>query len=81
MMQQGEVFKLASRRGGRERAEIEALAEPLGPRLGEMVVFAAATGMRPGEWVALEWRDIYRDGRVAYVRRSFSKGRLRCTKT
>jgi len=46
-----------------------------------MVVFAAATGMRPGEWVALEWRDIDRDGRVAYVRRSFSKGRIRCTKT
>ncbi len=32
--------------------------------------------MRPGEWVALEHRDIDRDGRVAYVRRSFSKGRL-----
>jgi len=49
--------------------------------LGPMVLFAAATGMRPGEWVALEHRDIDRDGQVAYVRRSFSKGRLRCTKT
>ena len=62
-------------------AELDALAERLGPRLGPMVIFAAATGMRPGEWVALEWRDVDRDGRVAYVRRSFSKGRLRCTKT
>ena len=46
-----------------------------------MVIFAAATGMRPGEWVALEHRDIDRRARVAYVRRSFSKGRLTCTKT
>src|SRR5262249_2007878 len=34
-----------------------------------------------GEWVAVEWRDVEREERVAYVRRSFSKGRLRCTKT
>jgi integrase len=46
-----------------------------------MVLFAAATGMRPGEWVALEHRDIDRDARVAYVRRAFTKGRLKCTKT
>ncbi len=62
-------------------ADLDAVAERLGPQLGPMVLFAAATGMRPGEWVALERRDIDRDGRVAYVRRSFSKGRLRCTKT
>ena len=37
--------------------------------------------MRPGEWVALEQRDIDRDARVAYISRCFSKGRLRCTKT
>jgi integrase len=60
-------------------AELDAVAERLGPRLGPMIVFAAATGMRPGEWVALERRDIDRPGRVAYVRRSFTKGRLRCT--
>src|SRR5437667_347522 len=48
--------------------ELEALAERLGPHLGPMVLFAAATGMRPGEWVALEHRDIERAGRVAYVR-------------
>jgi integrase len=62
-------------------AELDAVAERLGPKLGPMVIFAAATGMRPGEWVALEWRDIDRDDPVAYVRRSFGKGRLRCTKT
>ena len=58
--------------------EIEAVAERLEPRLAAMVLFAAATGMRPGEWVALEYRDIDRDARVAYVHRSFSKGRLTC---
>lgn len=61
--------------------ELDTVAERLGSRLGPMVIFAAATGMRPGEWVALEHRDIDRDARVAYVKRSFSKGRLRCTKT
>ena len=61
--------------------QLEALAEPLGPRLGAMVLFAAATGMRPAEWVALEQRDIDRAGRVAYVNRSFSKGRLSYPKT
>jgi integrase len=61
--------------------ELEALAEKLGSRFGPMVVFAAATGLRPGEWVALERRDIDYDLRVAYVRRAFSKGRLKVTKT
>jgi integrase len=61
--------------------EIEAVAERLEPRLGAMVLFAAATGMRPGEWVALECRDIDRDACVAYIHRSFSKGRLTCPKT
>ena len=62
-------------------AELEAVAAQLGPRYGTMVIFAAATGMRPGEWVALEHRDIDRAARVAYVRRAFTKGRLKCTKT
>jgi integrase len=61
--------------------QLDALAARLEARLGAMVVFAAATGMRPGEWVALEQRDIDRAGRVAYVNRSFSKGRLTYPKT
>jgi integrase len=61
--------------------ELDALAEWLGQALGPMVLFAAATGMRPGEWVALEHRDVDQDARVAYVRRSFSKGKLTCPKT
>jgi integrase len=46
-----------------------------------MVLYAAATGLRPAEWLALEKRDIDREARVVYVRRSFTKGRLKCTKT
>ncbi len=39
-----------------------------------MVIFAAATGFRPAEWLALEWRDVDLEARVVYVHRSFTKG-------
>src|SRR4051794_34725565 len=44
-------------------------------------MFAAATGLRPGEWIALEQRDIDRAARVVYVRRAFRNGRIKCPKT
>src|SRR5262245_27456314 len=47
-------------------AELEALAEAIGPRYGPMILFAAATGLRPAEWIALEKRDIDRKERVVY---------------
>ncbi len=56
--------------------QLEELAARLGPPYGAAVIFAAATGLRPGAWIALEHRDIDRDACVAYVHRSFSKGRL-----
>ena len=62
-------------------AELDAVAANLAPRYRPMVIFAAATGLRPAEWLALERRDIDRGARVVYVRRSFTKGRLKCTKT
>jgi integrase len=62
-------------------AELEVLAAELGPRYGPLVLFAAATGLRPGEWIALEQRDIDRDARVAYVRRAYRNGRVKCPKT
>jgi integrase len=61
--------------------ELDAVAANLAPRYRPMVIFAAATGLRPEEWLALERRDIDREARVVYVRRSFTKGRLKCTKT
>ncbi len=60
---------------------LAAVAAKLGPRHGPMVMFAAATALRPGEWIALERRDIDRDARVVYVRRAYRNGRLTCTKT
>jgi integrase len=62
-------------------AELDAVAARLTLRYAPMVIFAAATGLRPAEWVALEKRDVDREARVVYVRRSFTKGRLKCTKT
>jgi integrase len=57
-------------------AEVEAVAEEIGP-FGPLVVFAAGTGLRPEEWLALERRDLDRAERVVYVRRTFSGGELR----
>jgi len=61
--------------------ELEAVAANLSPRYRPMVIFAAATGLRPAEWLALEWRDIDLEVRVVYVHRSFTNGRLKCPKT
>jgi hypothetical protein len=46
-----------------------------------MILFAAATGLRPAEWIALERRDVDREERVVYVRRSFTKRELKHPKT
>jgi integrase len=61
--------------------EVEAVAAALGERYGPMILFAAATGLRPAEWIALERRDVDREERVVYVRRSFTKGELKLPKT
>jgi integrase len=61
--------------------DLHALAGRLGPRNGPMVIFAAATGLRPGEWLALEHRDIDREANVVYVRRTFRNGRIKSPKT
>jgi integrase len=61
--------------------QIDAVAERLGPAYGPMVVFAAATGLRPSELFALEQRDIDRALGVVYVRRAYANGRLKHTKT
>ncbi|HEX6026049.1 MAG TPA: tyrosine-type recombinase/integrase [Solirubrobacter sp.] len=61
--------------------QLKVLAAELGPLYGPMVQFAAATGLRPGEWIALEHRDIDRDEGLVYVCRAFRVDRLKPTKT
>jgi integrase len=56
--------------------EVEAVAEELGP-FGVIPIFAAGTGLRPEEWLALTRRDVDKAGRVVTVRRTFSGGELR----
>jgi integrase len=62
-------------------AQLAEVAAQLASPAGAMVIFAAATGLRPGEWIALEWRDIDLQARVLYVRRAFRNGNVKCTKT
>jgi len=61
--------------------QVEAVATQLGPVYGPMVIFAAATGLRPSELFGLEQRDVDRQAGVVYVRRAYANGRLKHTKT
>jgi integrase len=61
--------------------QIRTVADGLGPMFGPMIVFAAATGLRPSELFALEQGDVDRGARVVQVRRAFANGRVKQTKT
>jgi integrase len=61
--------------------QIEAIAAKRSPVYGPMVVFAAATGLRPSELFGLEPHDVDREAGVVYVRRAYANGRLKHTKT
>lgn len=45
--------------------------------MGVIPIFAAGTGLRPEEWLALSRRDVDRVGRVVTVRRTYSGGEVR----
>ena len=49
--------------------ELERVALQLGPRTGPLVPFAAATGLRPGEWTALE-PPLYLTVKALHARRT-----------
>jgi integrase len=61
--------------------QIEAVAAELGPVYGPMVIFAAATGLRPSELFGLDKRDVDRQLGLVYVRRAYANGRVKHTKT
>jgi integrase len=62
-------------------AQIEAIAARLGPVYGPMVIFAAATGLRPSELCGLKQHDVDLTAGVVYVRRAYANGRIKHTKT
>jgi integrase len=55
-------------------AQIEAVAARLGPVYGPMVIFGAATRLRPSELFGLEQHDVDRELGVVYVRRAYANG-------
>jgi len=59
------------------QAEIDLVAEELGPRYGPAVVFASETGMRPSEWLAIELRDVVRKAGVVLVERTCAYGAVK----
>ena len=61
--------------------QLEALGAQLGPVYGPMVIFAAATGLRPSELFGLDKRDVDRQLAVVYIRRAYANGLLKHTKT
>jgi integrase len=58
------------------RAELDAIAAELAPAYAPLPMFAAATGLRPEEWQALERRDIDRRARILTVARTVSSGEV-----
>jgi len=54
-------------------AELEAIAKELSPMYRALPIFAAATGLRPEEWIPLERRDLDRQTAQISVRRTASE--------
>jgi len=57
-------------------AELEAISAELSPRYAPLPMFAAATGLRPEEWQALERRDVDRAAGLLSVVRTVSSGEV-----
>jgi len=57
--------------------ELEAVAAELLPGYRAVPIFAALTGLRPEEWIALERRDIDRHENTVHVRRVYTDGKVK----
>ncbi len=58
------------------RTEVDAISAELSANYRSLPAFAAATGLRPEEWAALQRADIDRRGGVLSVRRTISSGEI-----
>lgn len=58
------------------RIELDAIGAELAPVYAPLPLFAAATGLRPEEWQALERRDVDRRARIVNVLRTVSDGEV-----
>ncbi len=58
-------------------AEIDLVATELLPLYRGIPGFAAGTGLRPEEWIALERRDVDHEQRIVSVQRVFANGKLK----
>jgi len=56
--------------------ELELVAAELRSHHRAIPIFAAGTGLRPEEWIALERRDLDRQSRVVSVQRVFTGGKV-----
>ena len=56
--------------------ELDAIAAELAPSYRPLPIFAAASGLRPEEWQALERHDLARQARILNVRRTVSSGEV-----
>jgi len=58
-------------------ADVEKIADELGPEQRLLPVLCVGTGLRPEEWLALERRNVDRKAGVLHVRRVYTHGRLK----
>jgi len=56
--------------------ELELISTELRPHHRAIPIFAAGTGLRPEEWIALERRDVDRQHRVVSVQRVYANGKV-----